>query len=105
MSDAAKNRHHSQLTKDRIKAARDFLTPQQRELITRRTKEVCCKSVRCIDTGEVFSSVREAAERFGVPESSISSTINGTQLRAAGLRWEALPPAVEESAASAVGEE
>ena len=36
-----------------------------------------CKPVLCIDTGEIFSSVFDAAEHYGVTPSSLSMACNG----------------------------
>lgn len=36
-----------------------------------------CKPVLCIDTGEVFSSVFDASERYGVTPSCVSMNCNG----------------------------
>ena len=36
-----------------------------------------CKPVLCIDTGEVFSSVMDAAEHFGTTESAMSAVLTG----------------------------
>lgn len=44
-------------------------------------------SVKCLDTGEVFGSLKEAAEKTGAPITSISSCLNGRLKKAGGLRW------------------
>ena len=46
-----------------------------------------CKPVLCIDTGEVFSSVYDAAEHFGAAYTSISQACNGKLKKAAGRRF------------------
>ena len=46
-----------------------------------------CKPVLCIDTGEIFSSVFDAADHFGASYSCISMACNGKVKRAAGKRF------------------
>jgi group I intron endonuclease len=47
-----------------------------------------CKKVRCVDTGEVFSSVLEAGEKTGISFGHISKVCNGTRNSANGLKYE-----------------
>lgn len=46
-----------------------------------------CKPVLCIDTGEIFSSVYDAAEHFGASYSCISMNCNGKLKSASGKRF------------------
>lgn len=46
------------------------------------------KRVRCVDTGEVFQSVAEAARSCGLNSSTVSAALNGRHPRAGGKRWE-----------------
>lgn len=46
-----------------------------------------CKPVLCIDTGEIFSSVYDAAEHYNANYSCISMACNGKVKRAAGKRF------------------
>lgn len=46
------------------------------------------KRVRCIETGETFNSVNEAAERFGTFAQLISAVIHGRQRTTRGLHFE-----------------
>ena len=43
---------------------------------------------RCIDTGEVFSSQKKAADAFGIPEGVLSGHLNGKFDEANGLHFE-----------------
>lgn len=52
-----------------------------------RGKHPSCKKVRCVETGEVFSSVRDAARKYGITM-GISYCLCGKQKHAAGYRWE-----------------
>lgn len=44
--------------------------------------------VRCIETGEIFESIKAAAKHFCINHSNISSAISGRQKTAAGKTWE-----------------
>ena len=46
-----------------------------------------CKPVLCIDTGEIFSSVFDAAEHYGVTGSSVSQVCNGKLKTTSGKRF------------------
>jgi hypothetical protein len=46
------------------------------------------RAVRCLDTGEVFKTIAQAAEKYGLPGSCISDCCRGVQKTAGGLRWE-----------------
>lgn len=50
----------------------------------------CSKPVRCITTDQYFACIREAAERLDIPQTSISSVINGRQRKTHGLRFESI---------------
>ena len=45
------------------------------------------RRVVCLETGEVFDSVSEAARAAGVSQSNISACLNGKARTAAGLHW------------------
>ena len=46
------------------------------------------KPVRCIETGVIYPSTREAERILGIHHSSISSCCNGTRQTAGGLHFE-----------------
>ena len=46
-----------------------------------------CKPVLCIDTGEIFSSVYDAAEHFGASVCNISQACNGAIKKSHGMRF------------------
>lgn len=54
-----------------------------------------CKPVICIDTGEVFSSVTDAAEHFGSTVYSVSNCVRGKQKTVKGKRFCFLSKATE----------
>ena len=45
------------------------------------------KPIICIDTGEIFDSVKSAAEKSGVTHSCVSMALNGKTKTAGGYRW------------------
>lgn len=47
-----------------------------------------CRAVRCIDTGEVFSSIAEAARSRNISDSSIIRVCKGRGKTANGEKWE-----------------
>ena len=54
------------------------------------------KKVRCIETGEVFDSYREAGKAIGVNQNSVRRVVLGTQESVKGLHFEAVEEEVEE---------
>ena len=50
------------------------------------------KPIICIDTGEIFDSVKSAAVSVGVDPSAISAVLNGRGKTAGGYRWDYLNP-------------
>lgn len=46
-----------------------------------------CKAVICLDTGEVFSSMTDAAEKHGIKMCNISNVIRGKTRTAGGKRY------------------
>lgn len=46
------------------------------------------KPCRCIETGKVYYSEREAARQLNIQQSSINNCINGKQKTAGGFHWE-----------------
>ena len=46
------------------------------------------KPVRCIETGEIYSSAYEAKRKLGITPSHISECCNGTRKTSKGFHWE-----------------
>lgn len=46
------------------------------------------KCVRCIETGEVFSSIRKAAEKYGIDHKNIGRACKKSTRTALGMHWE-----------------
>ncbi len=62
----------------------DFDLIKENELVTPKIQ----KFVRCVETNEIFSSMRCAAKACGVDHSQISRACNGEHITAAGFHWE-----------------
>ena len=43
--------------------------------------------IKCLETGEIYESIREAAEETGICRKSIELVINGKSQRAQGYSW------------------
>ena len=54
----------------------------------KRNYQTFPKSVRCIETGEIFSSIKEAAKKFGIYPETIGRVLQGRQKTARGYHWE-----------------
>lgn len=54
----------------------------------KKSIEAIKKRVKCIDTGEVFESVRDAALAKNICHQNISAVCKGRRKKAAGSRWE-----------------
>ena len=54
------------------------------------------RKVRCIETGEVYNSYREAGKAIGVTATCISRAVSGRQENAKGLHFEAVEENVQE---------
>ena len=46
------------------------------------------QAVRCKDTGEIFNTIKEAADKYGICRANISRVCRGLQNTAGGFRWE-----------------
>ena len=46
------------------------------------------KKIRCIDTGEIFNSINEAAEKYNIHNSTLVHYLKGRGNSAAGYKWE-----------------
>ena len=44
--------------------------------------------VRCITTGKIYDSIKEAADEFGLAHSNIVACCNGRRSTCGGMRWE-----------------
>lgn len=46
------------------------------------------RKVKNVETGEIFNSIREAAEKYGVPPTHITRVCRGKRKRTGGYHWE-----------------
>lgn len=46
------------------------------------------RRVRCLNTGEIFDSVKEAAERYGLSRTGVNNCCTGYRNSCNGFRWE-----------------
>lgn len=49
-----------------------------------------CRKIVCIETGEIFDFIKEAAEKYGRTETSLVAALRGRQKSSAGYHWEYL---------------
>lgn len=52
------------------------------------TYEKCCRKVRCVETGEIFDSIKNAAEHYGLKRPNISAVLAGKNKISGGFHWE-----------------
>ena len=52
------------------------------------TYEKHCKKITCVETGEVFSSIKKAAEKYNVKPPNISAVLAGIRKTSGGFHWE-----------------
>lgn len=52
------------------------------------TYEKCCRKVRCVETGEIFPSIKSAAEHYGLNSPNISAVLSGKKKTVGGYHWE-----------------
>ena len=48
----------------------------------------CIKKVRCIETGEVFDSMKDACDKYNINPPNLTSACTGRRKTTAGLHWE-----------------
>lgn len=79
----------SQETKDKIAEAnrRRTITDETRRKQSESHMGKTVKMVICLDTGVVYSSMKEAEEQTGVPSNAISHCCRGATKTAHGMRW------------------
>ena len=52
------------------------------------TYEKFCRKIRCVETGEIFDSIKAAAEHYGLNLPNISAVLSGKKKTCGGYRWE-----------------
>ena len=81
--------HFRYATEEEIPAIKKNVTIQREAFITGEGKRTNgnCNAVLCIDTGEIFSSGVDAAEKFGVTQASMSRACRNKGSRTNGKRF------------------
>lgn len=52
------------------------------------TYEKRCRKIRCVETGEIFDSIKAAAEHYGLNLPNISAVLSGKKKTSGGFHWE-----------------
>ena len=52
------------------------------------TYEKHCRKIRCVETNEIFSSIKDAAEHYGLKRPNISAVLAGRAKSCGGYHWE-----------------
>lgn len=92
-------RTRTEETKERQRQAKlgKKLTPEHCEKIRQShigqgwkpsTYEKCCRKVRCVETNEIFDSIKAAAERYNLKAPNISAVLAGRNKVCGGFHWE-----------------
>lgn len=56
--------------------------------VIEKASEAKFRKVRCITTNEVFGSIKEACEAYGLAHANIVACCNGRRNKCGGLQWE-----------------
>lgn len=96
IGDANRGKKHTEEAKQKMSEGHKKYSgenhPQYGTHLSEETKDKISKSqghkIRCIETGEVFQSIRKAGEIKGIDPSSICSQLKGKLKTAGGYHWE-----------------
>lgn len=61
---------------------------KQRENTPKREKHHKATAIKCMETGEVFPTIQDAADKYGIHRANISAVCRGLQISAGGYHWE-----------------
>lgn len=78
---------HTSETRKRMREAWTEERKDQLRLMVKTRKQHTVK-VRNVDTGEVFESVKKAAEKYNLKDTHISRVCKGKRNRTGGFKWE-----------------
>ena len=79
--DPEKRKRRSDAAKER------WSNPEFRERVVANVTQACKHPVRCIETEEVFDTIKAAAEKYGVDSANITRSAK-THYRCGGFHWE-----------------
>lgn len=86
ISEANKGKTHNEETRKKMSEAKKGRTHSEEHI--RKVSEAQWKKVICIETGQVFDSIKEAGEVLNVNKDSISKCCRGVGKTAGGYHWE-----------------
>jgi group I intron endonuclease len=79
---------HSEATRKKMSQSRMGIPRSEAHKINNReAHRKYMRPVMCIETGQCFESIHQAARAFGVGANGISSVVNGTHKSAYGFHW------------------
>ena len=85
------------MTPERIEKMREIgKRPKSKETRQKMSKSAKKHRVMCVETGQVFESMKEAAKAMGVGYTTITCAIYDPHRRAAGYHWVTAPDETEE---------
>lgn len=84
-SSGMKGKRHSEETKRKMSEAKKG--KQLSEDAKRKLSEAFSKKVLCVETNEIFDSMKEAQRKTGIFQSNISAVCNGRYKTAGGYHW------------------
>ena len=74
-------------TRQKMKESWTEERKEQRSIMAKTRKQHTVK-VRNVDTGEVFDSVKKAAEKYGLKDTHICRVCKGKRKTTGGFKWE-----------------
>lgn len=83
--------HKNEVKTDNNVSNLRWSTPLENLLHSRvieKASEAKFRKIRCITTGKVYNSVKEAVEELGLQHSNIVACCNGRRHKCGGLEWE-----------------
>lgn len=64
-----------------------WANPEFKEFAMEKVREKCRKGVRCVETGECFEMMADAADKYGFCRSTLTQACKGG-FRCGGYHWE-----------------
>lgn len=86
MSKAQKGRHHPEEAKRKMSETHKGMK-QSKETKRKMSEAHHKKKVLCVETGEIFDSVRDATRKTGISSGGISEVCRGKRSKAGGYHW------------------
>ena len=80
--------HKRKISQSKLGVPRSEITKQKLRECKLGQKNVGCRQVRCITTGEVFAYIKLAAGKYNVDNSAITKCCKGKQKQTGNYQWE-----------------